>query len=216
VVIIDDGGPIVIRRITLPPRQRHRRLDHKGWDRAKATRRFQWYLSRQDTAGIEAVTDTLVRLDCLGDALKVCETGRRPNLKKVETLLWLWNSRGLHSIQKSLKDDLYLLTDAIRYFVPSYAGDGLTLYRGQSRRRHENGVYGIAWTSEYEVASLFSRNRDTPGIVVEVDATSDMIVVHVPDYISTPKTNPARKFDYEGEYLVDPKKLVGKVRVTAI
>ena len=95
--------------------------------------------------------------------------------------------------------------------LPPYTGDGLTLYRGQSRTRHENGIYGIAWTSRYEIAEQFSRLRDTSGMVVQVDASQDMIVVHVPSYISTRKTDPANKLEYEDEYLLDPRKLVSRV-----
>ncbi|MGH9561523.1 MAG: hypothetical protein ACRD3S_08715 [Terracidiphilus sp.] len=153
----------------------------------------------------------MIRLDCFGDALKGCLKGRRPNLRKVEGLLHLWNSRGLWTIPRTLKKMLCLFTDAIRYFAPPYTGDALTLYRGQSRIRHESGIYGIAWTSRYEIAEQFSRLRDTPGIVVKVDASRDMIVAHVPGYISTRKTDPANELEYEDEYLLDPRKLVGKV-----
>lgn len=153
----------------------------------------------------------MIRLDCLGDALKKCLKGQRPNRKKLETLLYLWNNRGLWSVPRALKEDLCLFTDAIRYFAPPYIGDLLTLYRGQSLTRHENGVYGIAWTSRYDMAENFSRLRDTPGIVVKVDASHDMIVAHVPDYISTRKTAPVNLLEYEDEYLLDPRKLVGSV-----
>jgi hypothetical protein len=137
--------------------------------------------------------------------------GQRPNLRKVESLLLLWNARGLWAIPRTLKRALFLFTDAIRYFAPPFTIDGLTLYRGQSRIRHESGIYGLAWTSRYEIAEQFSRLRDSPGIVVKVDASQDMIVVRVPDYISTRKTDPANELEYEDEYLLDPRKLVGSV-----
>lgn len=194
-----------------PTSKRRRNLDHTEWDRDESIRKFLWYLSRCDIEGLEAATDALIRLDCLGDALKDCLKGQRPNLRKLETILHLWNSRGLWAIPRALKENLCLFTDAIRCFAPPYIGNGLTLYRGQSRTRHENGIYGIAWTSRYEIAEQFSGLRDTPGIVVKVDASQDMIVVHVPDCISTRKTEPANKLEYEDEYLLDPRKVVGRV-----
>jgi hypothetical protein len=197
--------------MSLPTSKRRRKLDHTEWDRDESIGKFLWYLSRRDIEGLEAAADALIRLDCLGDALKDCLKGQRLNLRRLKTLLHLWNSRGLWSVPRALKEDLCLFTDAIRFFAPPYIGDGLTLYRGQSRTRHENGIYGIAWTSRYEIAEQFSGLRDTPGIVVKVDASQDMIVVHVPDCISTPKTDPANKLDYEDEYLLDPRKLVGRV-----
>ena len=193
--------------------KRRRKLDHAEWDRDESIRKFLWYLSRCDIEGLEAATDALIRLNCLGDALKGCLRGQRPNRRKLETLLHLWNNRGLWAVPKALKDDLCLFTDAIRYFAPQYIGDGLTLYRGQSRTRHENGIYGIAWTSRYEIAEQFSGLRDTTGIVVKIDASQGLIVAHVPDYILTRKTEPGNKLEYEDEYLLDPRKLVGRVTV---
>jgi hypothetical protein len=70
----------------------------------------------------------LIRLDCLGDAFKGCLKGQRPNLRKFETLLHFWNSRGLWAVARALKEDLCLFTDAIRYFAPAYIRDGLTLF----------------------------------------------------------------------------------------
>jgi hypothetical protein len=157
--------------------------------------------------------DASIRLDCLGDTLKSCLKGRRPNQGKLKSLLHLWNGRGLWTLPRTLKEDLCLFTDAIGYFAPPYVGDGLTLYRGQSLARHENGIYGIAWTSRYEIAQRFSELRDTPGVVVQVDASQDTILVHVPDWISTRKTDPASELEYEDEYLLDPRKLVGRVTI---
>jgi hypothetical protein len=57
----------------------------------------------------------------------------------------------------------------------------------------------------------FSAGRTAP-VVIAVCASPGMIVVHVPDHISTPKTNPESGLDYEGEYLLDPRLLADKVR----
>lgn len=206
-----DSNGVEVGVMPLPVPRSRRKLDHTEWNRDKSIRRFLWYLSRCDIDGLDAATDALIRLDCLGDALKNCLMGPVPNLRKLEALLHLWNSRGLWSVPRALKDDLCLFTDAIRCFAPPYIGDELTLYRGQSRTKHENGIYGIAWTSRYEIAEQFSGLRDTPGIVVKVDASQDMILAHLPDFISTRKTDPANKLEYEDEYLLDPRQLVGRV-----
>lgn len=209
-----DGTGATTEVTSLPILKNRRKLNHEGWNRDESIRKFLWYLSRCDVEGFEASADALIRLNCLGDALKSCLKGQRPNKGKLEILLHFWNVRGLWSIPRALKEDLCLFTDAVRYFAPPYVGDGLTLYRGQSRTRHENGIYGIAWTSRYEIAEQqFAGLRDSPGIVVKVDASPDMIVAHVPDYIQTPKTNPASELDFEDEYLLDPRKLVGRVSV---
>jgi hypothetical protein len=49
--------------------------------------------------------------------------------------------------------------------------------------------------------------RDTPGIVLKVDATPEMIAVYVPNYISAGRTKE------EDEYLLDPRIIREKVTV---
>jgi hypothetical protein len=212
-ICVSFGRGKSVNTIVISPSfsERESKVDHTKWDRNSSVKKFLWCLSQCDIEGLDAATDTLIRLDCLDEALKRCLKGRRPNLGKLKTLLHLWNNRGLWSIPRALKEDLCLFTDAIRYFAPPYIGDGLTLYRGQSRNRHKKGVYGIAWTSKGDVAEQFSRLRDKPGIVVKVEASQDMIVVHVPDYVLTRKSDPASKWEYEDEYLLDPRKLPGMV-----
>ena len=93
--------------------------------------------------GLDASLDALIRLGCLDRALRECVRGRRPNIKKLSALLMLWNNRGFWSIPRALKVELFLLTDAVRYFALRYTGPALTLYRGQER----DDPYGIAWTT---------------------------------------------------------------------
>lgn len=190
-----------------------RRFDHGTWDRDQAIRKFSSYLARGDQEGIEASHDALVRLGCLAEALQLCARGQRPNRRKTETLLHLWNSRGRWSLPRSLGNDLAIFTDAIRYFAPPYNGDALTLYRGQSLSRYESGVFGIAWTTRLEIAEQFACGRETPGVVLELHASPDLIVARVPDIISTPKTNPQSQNEFEDEYLIDPRAITGLVRV---
>ena len=192
-----------------PSSRRRRKLDHAAWDSANSIRKFRWYLSRNDREGLDASVKALFRLGCLDRALMQCLKGRRPNLKKVNNLLLLWNNCGFCSIPKALKDKLFLFIEAVRYFAPPYPGKGLALYRGQ-----ESGEpYGIAWTSRYEMAvGQFSAGRTAP-IVLKVCATPEMIVAHLPDHVSTPKTNAQSDLEYEDEYLLDPRLLAGKVRI---
>lgn len=186
-----------------------RKLDHTAWDATKSIRRFLWYLARSDGEGLDISVKALLHLGCLDQALRQCLKGHRPNLKKLSNLLLLWNNYGFCSIPRALKDELFLFTDAVRHFAPPYTGNGLTLYRGQ-----ESGEpYGIAWTSRYEMAAgQFSAGRTVP-VVLTVCASPEMIVVHVPDHISTPKTNPESDIDYEDEYLLDPRQIAGKVKL---
>lgn len=214
IVFVDPSGkqtdgPIITRKC----QQASRTLDHDNWNHVKAIRRFLWYLSRGDQRGLDAACLALIRQNSLGEALKRCMHGNKPNIRKVSSLLSLWNARGLWSIPRSLGNDLAILTDAIRYFAPPYEGAPITLYRGQSRSRYEQGIFGIAWTARVAIAKQFSGIRDTEGVVLELDASPDLIVVHVLDYISTCKTDPRNRVDIEDEYLVDPRALAGRVRV---
>ena len=190
---------------------RRRPIDPAALNKSQAIRRFQWNLSRNKGGGLEEAMDALIHLGCFDEALKQCMKGRRPNIDKMQALLVLWNNRGLWSIPRALADELSIFTDVLRHFVSPYTGPGLTLCRGQSRLRHENGIYGIAWTSRLEVAAQFSRLRETPGVVVKVDASPEMIVLRLPDYISSRKTDPQNEWEYEDEYIVDPRLLGGKI-----
>jgi hypothetical protein len=209
-------GASSTREFEFPGEQNRKGKRHPNstlWNREQASTRFIWYLSRQKIDGLEIALDALIRLDYFGEALKQCKKGPRPNIGKVKTLLMLWNVRGLWSIPRALRENLWLFTDILRHFVPQYDGPGLTLYRGQCRGRHKNGVYGIAWTSRREIAEQFSKLRDTPGVVVKMNASTDMIVLRVSDFISTSKTNEKNLSEYEDEFLICPRLLTGKVSV---
>ena len=103
--------------IVVPPptSKRRRKLDHAQWDRDESIRKFQWYLFRCDIEGLEAATDALIRLDCLGDALKGCLKGSRPKLRIGRRLTAPLNSRGLWAIPRTLKESFWcLFADGIR------------------------------------------------------------------------------------------------------
>jgi len=190
--------------------------DGSKWSREEASSRFIWYLGRANYAGLEMATDALVRFQAFDSVLKHAMRGSQPNVEKVKVLLRLWNNRGLHAIPRALSNDLFLFTELIDHFVPNYCGSGLTLYRGQSKQRYEQAIYGIAWTSIPRIASIFAGNRDDAGIVLRVEATPDMIICRLGDYISTPKTVEGTGDDYEDEYLIDPRRLAGRVAVAKI
>lgn len=213
VSIIDPSGEKVgeiIQPIDL--QKKGRKLDHQNWNCDQAVKRFAWYLARGDQCGVKASYEALKRLGGIDKALRRCVRGPKPNVRKTEGLLSLWNEFGLWSLPRSLGNDLAILTDAIEHFAPPYTGPARTLYRGQSLSRYECGVIGIAWTGRLEKAQQFARLRDDPGVVLELDATPDLIVVHVPQFISTPKTNSASRLEFEDEYLVHPRGLAGRVR----
>jgi hypothetical protein len=214
IVFVDPSGkqtkgPIITRKCQRATRS----LNHDSWNHKKAIQRFLWYLPRGDQQGLEAACKALIHQKCLSEALMRCMHGDRPNIHKIKSLLSLWNTYGLWSIPQSLGNDLAVFTDAIRYFAPPYEGPPIILYRGQSRSRYEQGIFGIAWTARVAIAKQFSGIRDTEGVVLELNASPDLIVVHVPDFISTCKTNPNSGVEYEDEYLVDPRALTGRVRV---
>ena len=113
-------------------------------------------------------------------------------------LLSFWRARGLWSIPRGLKNDLPLFADALRYHLPAYTGPEVILYRGQNKERHLAGVYGIAWTTDVVYAGIFSRLRDTEGVVVRTVATPPMIVADAPTYDGYLKEG-------EEEYIIDPR-----------
>src|SRR5665213_218484 len=191
--------------LVLPVDIAKRQLNTKTWGEEEAIRRFAWYVARCDKKGIDAAYEVLKRLGCLSEALEACAKGRRPNIQKLMALLSLWNTWGLWSIPRALGDNLAQFTDLIRHFAPAYRGAQLKLYRGQSLARYEGGIFGIAWSGRVPIAEQFAGLRDAPGVVLELDASPEMIVTRMGDFISTRKTDPASGSEYEDEYLVDPR-----------
>lgn len=208
-----DGNQTSERILTIDQKKMNRKLDHENWDGDTAVKRFLWYLGRNDQDGLDASYKALKRLGCFDKALRACLQGVSPNKKKAANLLLLWNNYGLHSLPRTLGDDLPIIVDAIKHFAPPHDGLDVTLYRGQSLSRYEQGVIGVAWTGRLEIAQQFARLRETPWVVLELDATPNMIAAHLPKFISTPKTNPASPGEYEDEYLIDPRPFLKRIRV---
>lgn len=199
-------GPVLV----FAPADKRRSLNHSTWTRGEAIRRFSWYLARNDQRGVEAAYQAAVRVGCLRETLQETLRGKVPNEQKTRILLSLWNTYGLWSLPRSLGDDLGIFVDSIRYVAPRFMGPAMTLYRGQSRARYERGVFGIAWTGRLAVARQFAGLRDTPGVVLKLQASPDFIAARVSDFISTPKTR-AETDEFEDEYIVDPRGLSGHV-----
>jgi hypothetical protein len=110
-----------------------------------------------------------------------------------------------------LRDDMPDLIDAFRRFVKPYRGLELTLYRGELESRHAKGIRGIAWTSNLATAKMFASRRlplqEGPGVVLQIEATQEMIVAAVKDF--TQHTVSIG----EDEYIVDPRLIHGKISV---
>jgi hypothetical protein len=152
----------------------------------------------------------LDRLHCWREAVDQLMTGPSPNKAKGCALLSFWNTYGFHSIPRGLGNDLPHVVDALKYLLPPYTGQGLTLYRGELESRHTTGVYGISWTPRLEKAKDFADNRaPDEGVVLQIDVTPSMIAVRVRDYF--PWT---LKLE-EDEHIVDPRLLHGKVSIVA-
>jgi hypothetical protein len=137
-------------------------------------------------------------------------TGPSPNTAKGDALLSFWFRYGLDSIPPELREDLPRLFDAFRYLFPPYAGEGLTLYRGELESSHAKGEYGISWTSILEKAKCFADRRcsiEGHAVVFKIEATPDMIAIAVKDYSDHTLTLG------EDEYLVDPRTIHGKVSI---
>ena len=150
----------------------------------------------------------LNRHGCWRQAVNQLQIGPSPNLGKGLALLSFWNTFGLHSVGRGLRDDLPHLIDAFKYLP--YTGAGLTLYRGEVESRHLRGVYGISWTPIFEKAKQFADIRSPDegrGVVLKIEATPNMIVAAVKDYSQHTLALG------ENEYFVDPRMIHGKVRV---
>jgi hypothetical protein len=196
-LLVSSGGSAPIRR-----------FNEKAWDKDQTVSRFLQYLEDEDRDGLEAVIRALNRLDCWPEAMDALLVGPSPNLPKGYALISFWNTYGLHSIPRGLREQLTHLVDAFRYLLPSYSGMGLTLYRGELESRYTAGIYGIAWTPILAKAQEFASRRspdEGTGVVLQIDATAEMIVAAVRDHFMHTVVLG------EDEYLLDPRTIRGKV-----
>jgi hypothetical protein len=189
-----------------------RKLEDAAWNRNQTIRRFCRYLQNGDSTGLEATLRALNQLDCWRQAVGQLMTGPSPNITKGCALLSFWNTYGSHSIPSGLRKDLPRLVDALKYLLPAYTGQGLTLYRGELESRHTKRVYGISWTPIFEKAKEFA-DRLSPdegnGVVLKIEATPKMIVAAMKDYSQHTLTLG------EDEYLVDPRLIQENISVVS-
>jgi len=110
-------------------------------------------------------------------------------------------------IPQSLKSDYDVLVDALRNLLPPYDGPPIRLLRGELESRYRDGILGIAWTPHIKVARMFANRRahlgEGRGVVLEIDATTEMIVC-APGGHRIPLK--------EDEHIVDPR-LIQEIRI---
>ena len=214
IVFVDKDGTTKNGPLTTPPTKARKAhgLDDGNWSKEQTVQRFRQFLKSGDDNCLKAVMRALDRHDCWGDALGNLKQGQSPNAKMGDALLSFWFTYGLYSVPRALREDLPHLIDAFHYLLPPYVGQGLTLYRGELASRHRMKVYGIAWTPMLSVAEMFAARRlpdEGQGVVLKLDATPDMIVAKVRDHSEhTLRLG-------EDEYLVDPRKIQGRVSVVS-
>lgn len=213
IVFVDPSGTTTSGfSIALPQKPARMRKFHTAtWNQSQAIRSFCQHLQSRDTDGLKASMRALNRLDCWSRAVDSLTTGPSPNIAKGQALLSFWLDCGLYSIPRGLKKDMPHLFDAFKYLFPPYAGEGLTLYRGELESRHSKGVYGISWTPNVEIAKRLADRRqhlsEGRGVVLKIEATPNMIAIPVNDYSDRAATRE------EDEHLVDPRMIHGKVSV---
>jgi hypothetical protein len=177
------------------------------WHKKECIDEFRISLLRQDGRGIEGAMRGLDQLHCWREAFSTLLTGSSPDETIGSSLLWFWVTYGPH-IASSLKGDL-ILVDALKRHLFPYAGPALTLYRGELLSRYNGGSYGLSWTPFIEVATMFADRRvplgEGQGVILEVEATPDMIVACVPQTSSGGHTSWLQEY----EYILDPRSVRG-------
>ncbi len=204
VVFCGQNGEMTEGPVFVPSSERLPQFEDNAWDKDQCVQKFREFLQRRDSHGIEAAMRALDRLNCWREALGQLMTGPSPNEALGSALLWFWISYGFH-IASSLKGDL-ILVDAFKYLLSPYRGPGLKLYRGELRSRHRERIYGLSWTPELSVATIFANRRlddEGPGVILEIEATPDMIAASPGEHTS---------WLQEQEYVIDPR-LIQAVRV---
>lgn len=113
-----------------------------------------------------------------------------------------WVTHGA-KMREQTQDDR-LLVRVLRQWLPPYQGDGLTLYRGESADRANYQQYGLCWTPNVEVATMFASGlnavRPGGGVLLKAYAPRNSVI-----------SGPGRHSNYlqEAEHTVDPVELTG-------
>jgi hypothetical protein len=113
-----------------------------------------------------------------------------------------WTVRGFRH-RALLQDDAYLIR-AFRRIFPRYAGEAMTLYRGERASEIEAGRLGPNWTPSLEVARRFASGLCTTyggdGVLLTATAPAEAIIT-LPNHHSA-------NWLREHEHIVDPTLLV--------
>lgn len=89
-----------------------------------------------------------------------------------------WTTHG-EKIRQQLNDDARL-SRVLRRWLPPYAGDAVTLYRGESAGRLEAGRVGMCWTPQRHVAEMFGSGLNAigpgGGVLLQADAPASAVI----------------------------------------
>lgn len=96
-------------------------------------------------------------------------------------------------------DDDALLLRALRAVLPPYAGEGLTMFRGEQAARYESGRLGFNWTPRREVAQMFAS-----GLCSLYEGGGVLLTATVPATAIVAGPNDHSKYLGEDEFVVDP------------
>lgn len=134
-------------------------IDETTWNKDRCIQEFLALLYRRPDANRrDAVVRALDHLDCWRDALMQMFSASGRDQILADALLSLWTTYGF-CVAKTLKGYLSHLADLFRHLLSPYVGPTLTLYRGELQSRHEKGLYGLSWTPDIEVATMFASRR---------------------------------------------------------
>jgi hypothetical protein len=211
VIVGSDGKPISEELIVIPEPTRRRplrRFNEELWSIADSKRWLKRYLFRQDREGLDAVFRALDRLDCWSEALRSLRVNR-PTQRHAEIITSFWIEHGLSFVPMGLRGDTCeVMVDLFRHFLKPYDGPEVTLYRGELQSRFQQGICGVAWTTNIRMANTFAVRRvPFSGVLLKLEATPDLIVADLKRY-SNHTTNIG-----EDEYIVDPRLILNKITV---
>lgn len=112
------------------------------------------------------------------------------------------------SIRSDINDDAALLV-GLRSLMPPYSGGAVTLYRGDSFVNRRRRSYGLAWTSDPEIARRFAdgiwRTFDGGSVVLAAEVPAAAIICEMDAHLTADMRG-------EREFLVDRRR-IGPVRV---
>lgn len=116
-----------------------------------------------------------------------------------EKIQALWLTYG-GDLRAKIKDDT-LIMQVLKKALPGYAGEGLTLYRGESWFLFDQDTIGFSWTPSEETASTYAQGLnavESGGVLLKCYAPAESILA-APASGQSPHGN---------VYLCDPGKLL--------